>query len=237
LSTATNPDWKLMAKASRLVRDLDLERPETATQSRILDSAITLFAERGFSDVTVRDIAEHAGANPAAISYYFGAKEQLIKQAIQSVVAPLNEKRLAALDRVEQKPGFDLADVVHAMVAPTVDACMHSKGWDRHYARVLVLSFALRQRFVDEVMSEQNDRIALRFVNALTRAVPGRDRATMFWCFDFMIGTVMHILLDGSRGHRLRRLSDGTADTGDAQAITEQLMRFITAGMQANFSE
>ncbi len=110
---------------------------------------------------------------------------------------------------------------------------MHSQGPDRHYARVLVLSFALRQQFVDDVMAEQNDRIALRFVEALTRVSPGHDRATMFWCFDFMIGTIMHILLDGSRGHRLRRLSGGAADTSDTQAIIAQLMRFITAGIAA----
>jgi AcrR family transcriptional regulator len=37
------------------------------TEARILSSAITLFAERGFDQVTVRDIAVHAEANPAAI--------------------------------------------------------------------------------------------------------------------------------------------------------------------------
>jgi AcrR family transcriptional regulator len=220
-----------LQKISETLPERGRDRSDTATSARILDSAITLFAERGFSDVTVRDIAEHAEANPAAISYYFGAKEPLIRQAIQSVVAPLNEKRMEALDLVEQRNDFSVADVVRALVVPTVVACMESSGPERHYARVLVHSFALRQKFVDEVMSEQNDRVALRFVDALAKASPKHDRARMFWCFDFMIGATMHILLDGSREHRLRRLSGGSADTSNAQATITELVNFIAGGI------
>jgi len=222
-----------MKKEAQISRVHGRERADTATPARILEHAIDLFAERGFSDVTVRDIAEHAQANPAAISYYFGAKDQLIKQAIEAIVAPLNDKRLAALDCVENAESFSVADVVRAMVVPTVEACMRSTGPERHYARVLVLSFALRQPFVDEVMAEQTDRIALRFVGALAKAAPGKERATLFWHFDFMIGAIMHILLDGSRGYRLRRLSNGEADTGRCEAIVSELVEFITAGMGA----
>jgi hypothetical protein len=49
-----------------------------------------------------------------------------------------------------------------------------------------------------------------------------------------MIGAIMHILLDASRGHRLRRLSEGAADTGRSDAITSELVDFITAGMRAS---
>jgi len=223
-----------MTKPTPAARIPARDRSESGTDSRILDSAIALFAERGFNEVSVRDIAEHAKANPAAISYYFGAKEQLIKQAIRAVVGPLNEKRLAALDALEasgRKPSLE--DVVRAMVEPTVHACMGGTGPDRHYARVLVLTFALRQPFVDEVMSEQTDKVATRVVMALQRALPGTDRTTMFWHYDFMIGALSHILLDASRGYRLRRLSDGGADTADPHAVLENLVAFVTAGMKA----
>jgi AcrR family transcriptional regulator len=221
------------AQAISKMQPLARDRQDSATASRILDSAIELFAERGFSDVTVRDIAERAEANPAAISYYFGAKEQLIRHAIRSVVAPLNEQRLKALDAVEQSGRCSLRDIARAFIGPTVEACMISRGPERHYARILLHAFALRQQFVDDAMSEQTDRIALRFVEALAKSSPGRSRARMFWCFDFMVGATMHILLDGSRGHRLRRLSSGAADTGDSQAVTEELLDFVTAGMAA----
>jgi AcrR family transcriptional regulator len=210
------------------------ERAENSTQRRILDSAIMLFAQNGFSEVTVRDIADHAGANVAAISYYFGAKGQLIRETIRTVIAPLNERRLAALEAVQSgAQPIRLERVVRAMVEPTVRACMSGDGPERHYARVLVLSFALRQPFVDEVMSEQTDKVALRFVEALAEALPRTDKGTLFWRFDFMIGALLHILLDPSRGHRLRRLSGKLANTGDEHAMIEHLVAFVTAGIKA----
>lgn len=210
------------------------ERAENGTQRRILDSAIMLFAQSGFSEVTVRDIADHAGANVAAISYYFGTKDHLIKETIRTVIAPLIERRLAALDAVQRSAQpIRLESVVRAMVEPTVRACMSGDGPERHYARVLVLSFALRQPFVDEVMAEQTDKVALRFVEALAEALPGTDKGTLFWRFDFMIGALLHILLDPSRGHRLRRISGKLADTGNERAMMEHLVAFVTAGIKA----
>jgi len=207
---------------------------ETSAQGRILEGAITLFAERGFDEVTVREIAEAADANVAAINYYFGAKEQLIRHAIRSVIAPLNERRLAALAAVQSASGErNVKDIVRAMVEPTVEACKSGTGPERHYARILVLAFALRQPFVNEVMSEQTDRVALSFVEALARALPGVDRTEIYWRYDFMIGSLLHILLDSSRDHRLKRLSGGLCDTSAVEAITDQLVTFLTAGMKA----
>jgi AcrR family transcriptional regulator len=211
------------------------EPPDSKTAARILDSAITLFAARGFDEVTVRDIAEDAGANPAAISYYFGAKEQLIQHAIRSVIAPLNERRLAALAAVRAAGGtLTLDDVVRAMVEPTVRACISGTGSERHYARVLVLSFALRQPFIDEVMNQETDQVAERFVEALGEALPGSDRTTLFWRFDFMIGALLHILLDSSRNHRLRRISGGLCDTSNEEDLIAQLVAFIVAGLRTS---
>ncbi|HRN55253.1 MAG TPA: TetR family transcriptional regulator [Agriterribacter sp.] len=44
----------------------------------ILEAAEQLFADKGFNGTSVRDIAQHAGVNPAMISYYFGSKEKLL---------------------------------------------------------------------------------------------------------------------------------------------------------------
>ena len=48
-------------------------------QIQIIETAETLFAERGFDGTSVRDIADVAGVNVAMISYYFGSKEKLME--------------------------------------------------------------------------------------------------------------------------------------------------------------
>jgi AcrR family transcriptional regulator len=221
-----------MSKRSNPAREHGRDPSETGTDSRILDSAISLFAARGFGEVTVREIAEHAGANPAAISYYFGAKEQLIKRAIQAVIAPLNVKRLAVLSEVTSSSAPVTVDkVVRAMVEPTVEACMNGTGAERYYARMLLLGFALRQPFVEEVMAEQTDIVATKFVDALGLALPDAPRHSLFWRYDFMIGAIQHILLDPSRGYRLRRVSAGIADTTSSETMITELVDFIAAGI------
>jgi AcrR family transcriptional regulator len=52
------------------------------TRDRILESAGQLFSERGFEVTTVRDICQAAGANVAAVNYYFGDKERLYVEAV-----------------------------------------------------------------------------------------------------------------------------------------------------------
>ncbi len=51
------------------------------TQSRVLEAASTIFAAKGFRGTTVADICRQAGANIAAVNYYFGSKEKLYREA------------------------------------------------------------------------------------------------------------------------------------------------------------
>ncbi len=51
------------------------------TRERLLHSALALFAEHGFAKTSTRQLAEAAGTNLAAISYYFGDKAGLYRAA------------------------------------------------------------------------------------------------------------------------------------------------------------
>lgn len=54
-----------------------------STREKILTAACRVFAEKGYSGASVTEICKSAGANIAAISYYFGGKESLYQQAWQ----------------------------------------------------------------------------------------------------------------------------------------------------------
>lgn len=48
-------------------------------RAHLLHAALRLFSEKGFAKTSIRDIAQAAGANVAAISYYFGDKAGLYR--------------------------------------------------------------------------------------------------------------------------------------------------------------
>ena len=60
---------------------------DAATRDRLLEAGTRLFAERGFQNVTVRDICGAAGANVAAINYHFNGKEGLYLEMLRGAVA------------------------------------------------------------------------------------------------------------------------------------------------------
>jgi AcrR family transcriptional regulator len=49
------------------------------SRERLMHAALRLFAQQGFAKTSTREIAEAAGVNLAAISYYFGDKEGLYR--------------------------------------------------------------------------------------------------------------------------------------------------------------
>jgi len=52
-------------------------------KTQIIESAIELFAEKGFEGTSIRDLATKADVNVAMINYYFGSKEKLFESMVQ----------------------------------------------------------------------------------------------------------------------------------------------------------
>jgi AcrR family transcriptional regulator len=82
---------------------------ETATDERILETAIRLFARQGYNGTSVRQITSEAGANLGAVTYHFGGKRELYGAVLERCIGPLAERveRVAgagagdAMDRIE----------------------------------------------------------------------------------------------------------------------------------------
>ncbi len=57
-------------------------------RAAILDSALKLFADKGYTGASVRGIARGAGVDPALVHHYFGTKEQVFVAAMRLPVSP-----------------------------------------------------------------------------------------------------------------------------------------------------
>lgn len=59
------------------------ERGREATTAAMLEAAAELFAARGFTAVTVRDIAERAGVSHALVHRYIGSKADIFRAVLE----------------------------------------------------------------------------------------------------------------------------------------------------------
>ena len=78
-------------------------RADLDTRQRLLDSAAKLFAQKGFNNVTVRDVCDGAKANVAAVNYHFRNKYGLYVAVIELAVQAMQE-----LDHEARKAGEGL---------------------------------------------------------------------------------------------------------------------------------
>lgn len=82
-----------------------------STQKSLLEAALEVFAECGYAGASTRTIAAKAGANIAAIPYYFSGKEGLYRAALGAIaervggrIRPLLEEIGAKLAEPETEP-------------------------------------------------------------------------------------------------------------------------------------
>jgi AcrR family transcriptional regulator len=61
------------------------------TRARLLEEGRRLFAAKGFRSVTVRELCTAAGANVAAVNYYFGDKLGLYREVLDGAIAVMQQ--------------------------------------------------------------------------------------------------------------------------------------------------
>ncbi len=97
--------------------------PESDARTKIKRAARQLFAERGFRNVTVREIAATAGQkNHGAVTYYFGTKDNLAKEILIDGAKIMEARRNEMLDALEAN-GHTLCirDLIEAIILPSAD--------------------------------------------------------------------------------------------------------------------
>lgn len=84
---------------------MNLIEESTSTKEKILEAADSLFAKNGFAGTSIRDIAQLAQVNLAAVNYHFKTKENLYWQVfeynyewIALGIQSLNEEKLNTVD-------------------------------------------------------------------------------------------------------------------------------------------
>ena len=104
------------------------------TRERLLAAAEQLFAQQGYSRVSVRALAAAAGVNWSLVGYYFRGKEGLLSEVYRRHCSTLNAERLKLL--AEATHGTpSLEGVIESFVRPAL-AEIQSPGGQSNFSRL-----------------------------------------------------------------------------------------------------
>jgi AcrR family transcriptional regulator len=90
------------------------------TQTRLLDAALDLLAERGEEGVTLRDLTDAAEANVSAVSYHFGSLKSLYDTAIEQALERYLDAQQEAVGALDAESSLD--DLARAFAQPITRA-------------------------------------------------------------------------------------------------------------------
>jgi AcrR family transcriptional regulator len=198
----------------------------------ILAAAEELFSTNGFNAVSVRDIAQAAGANPGSVTYHFKTKDGLLLEIYRRHCGPMNHRRaelLAAALRVR-----DLQDrleaIVRAYVLPAFSSGNDLAGGGARFTRLRAVMSAEGNEVARKIIAQTFDDTSHAFIDAIQESLPHVPRTEIVWRSHFLLGALYYSLVTPER---VSRLSRGEADGSDPANAIEQLVRATVASFQA----
>ena len=180
----------------------------TDAAENIKAAALRLFAQRGVDGVTVREIASAAGQkNHAAVGYYFGSKEALIRELIIDGAKIINDRRWEGLRAIEARgTPATLEEIIDLLIYPGV-SISETEDEECYNRFVVLLGMSHRDFFMDVLGGEYNSGYQ-RCLDELRRFMTHLPEAMVVQRLLFVgayLGAVLSaresLLADQSRSH------------------------------------
>ena len=86
------------------------------SKNRILETATTLFAQKGFDGTSVREICQKAGVNLCMISYYWGGKRELYEGIIENLIEQQTEYARTFMDIDKSPSEYSKSECVELLI-------------------------------------------------------------------------------------------------------------------------
>lgn len=156
-------------------------------------AALKLFADQGFAKTSTRELAEAAGVNIAAISYYFGDKAGLYRAAFL-------EPQGQPVDAIQQfaDPALTLEQALAAFYAGFLEPMKHgdlARQCLKLHVREMVEPTGLWDEEVQQVIKPMHDALVGLLVRQLGLATPDDDVQRLAICLS-SLGVHQHVGCD-----------------------------------------
>lgn len=207
---------------------------QSETVDRILDAAEELFAERGFSETSLRMITSKAKVNLAAVNYHFGSKNALIHAVFARFLTPYCATLEASFDELESKESGDAPELEEILAALTESAIRmphRSEQGISIFMRLLGLAYTQSQGHLRKFLEHEYSGTFGRFMRLLKEATPELTAIERYWRIQFMLGATAFTMSSSEALADILETKIGVRTR--FEEIVHRLVPFLAAGMQA----
>ena len=222
-----------------------------STKDRLLDAAEYLFAEKGFNDVSIRELAAAAEVNVAAVNYHFQGKENLFHEVILRRFVVQRDRTLAALDGLlAETDGHPRVDqVIETLVRQHLEGALASPGSASFLALMARQMQPGHAHMAGTFFREMVAPIFGGFSRSIIAARPCLESEQVSWISASMVGQIHHFIM------RWQKRQDMESDpeslqimlksfpplelpvTDYIEQVTEHVTRFSTAAIDGLYPE
>lgn len=209
--------------------------PQVETVDRILDAAELLFAEKGFSETSLRMITSKANVNLAAVNYHFGSKNALIQAVFSRFLTPLS--KLMEQGLIENDWGLDgntpkLEDILRLYMQSLLKIPTNHPNGVTIFMRLMGLAYTQSQGHLRKYLEQQYAKPFRLFLELVKRSTPDLSVEERFWRIQFTMGSVAFTM---SSIQPLTEIIQNSKDaTANPEAVMEYLVPFLVAGLTAS---
>lgn len=196
-----------------------------ATRLHLLDTAGRVFAERGYSDATSKEICERAGTPLASVNYHFGSRDALYEAVLIEA-----HRQVVSLDDLEQAthvsadPRLKLRAVLSRLVGLSTHA---AAPWGFRVMLREVMSPSPVVPALVEKAVRPKAKVLLGLIGEILNLPPDHPAVQRSLVFSVLPSIVLLV----APKELPRKVLPAIAK--DDEALLEDLMRYVLAGLEA----
>jgi len=194
------------------------------TEHKILITACQLFANSGFDKVTHREISKVSGVNAALINYYFRSKENLFKKVLKHCFALTAEKyAMPVEDEFESLEEIKL--IVKAHLLPLFDK--GPAGWCPRIVLHEMSASSNNVKYITPNHLHIRERLA-----TLVAMFLKEDKESLLVRTTVFNIISQWVMMNNGRNKDRGLFADGGVAPEDVDAIINNIIEFITGGLE-----
>lgn len=208
------------------------------TRTKILDAAEQVFIENGIEGTSLRQIMIAAGVNIAAIHYYFGTKDDLLRAVVRRRSDVVKNERWNLIQAVLASDGnaTPLEAWLKAWLKPYVDGIGSQNSHWRNFLLVMhaVVIAQTTDRVSAELVRETYDDIRDKYMETLAQVLPNLTEDEIFWRYRCMVAVLRVCVVTRFRNGVA---SGNEVSLGELESMIEHIIPFLLGGLGAPSSQ